>query len=131
MLDSELSAIDLYMAVGLVASIGALQNSAISGKASFAELRESTRLLPEKLVGLLEELRFGGYVRFEENANGNPYGLLMLTAEGRALVDGYGEDAVRFIDNAPRQYTVSSPERSTRRGGKREAVKQETAPPPR
>jgi hypothetical protein len=128
MLDSELSAIDLYMAVGLVACIDVLQSKSDSGKASFAELRESTRLLPEKLVGLLEELRFGGYVRFEKSLTGNPYGFLTLTPEGAALVEGYGDDIAHFMDNTPQQYIISAPERSSRRGGKRNVSRNEAAP---
>ena len=90
-----------------------------TGKATFAALRDSTELLPEKLVGLLDELRFGGYLQYEENENGNPYGNLSLTAAGRELLDEAGQDVSLFMANTPRHYKVSAPERSTRRGGRR------------
>jgi hypothetical protein len=50
MLDHELSAIDLYLAVGLMGCIADLQARSVTGKAAFGTLRDSTRLLPEKLV---------------------------------------------------------------------------------
>jgi hypothetical protein len=74
-----------------------------------------------KSWSLLDELRFGGYILYEENENGNPYGNLVLTPAGAALLDGAEENVQGFMLSVPKQYKVSAPERSTRRGGKRNA----------
>ena len=103
----------------MVALIAALVKDSETEYADFGRLRDGTRLLPEKLVGLLEELRFGGLIRYQENQNGNPYGLIALTAEGRSWVDSFGDEAESMIARAPQQFKITAAERSTRRNGKR------------
>ena len=109
----------INMAIGLLATIAALCNAAPSEQTEFGVLRETTRLLPEKLVALLDELRIGGYIRYEENSTGNPYGILRLTESGKSWIATFGDEVKQFVENAPASYRISSPERSTRRGGKR------------
>jgi DNA-binding HxlR family transcriptional regulator len=114
-----LRGVELYLCVGVLANIAALCNDSADGRADFGVLRESSRLLPETLVGMLDELRIAGYIRYEENHNGNPYGILRMTPMGREFIDQFGDQAEQYISNCPERYKISAPERSTRRGGKR------------
>jgi hypothetical protein len=119
MLGNELSASDLYLAIGILAQVAALENAAETEYAEFGVIRDASQLLPEKLVGLLDELRFGGFISLAENATGNPYGLIRLTAAGRQWVNSFGDEAETMLARAPQQFKITAPERSTRHGGKR------------
>jgi hypothetical protein len=116
-MSEERGAIEEYIAIGVLAQLVTLCDTH-DNSADFAQLRESTGLLPEILVSSLEELRFGGYLRCAENQNGNPCGQLSVTQAGRETVALFGENAAQLLDQAPARFKVSAPERSSRRGGK-------------
>lgn len=116
---NEITAAGDFLAIGLLARIAAISTGDGDGKVAFASLRDSTRLLPEKLVAALDELRFGGYIELEENAAGNQFGSVVLTDNGRQWAGTFGEEARQILDVLPKHYLVSSPERSTRRGERR------------
>jgi hypothetical protein len=104
--------------VAILARIAELSKTSPDACADFAALRESSRLLPEHLVGLIEGLGFSGHLSIRANSTNNPFGILALTPRGQELLELIGLDAAELLALVPEKCKVSAPERSSRRGGR-------------
>ena len=109
---------DDCLKLGLLARIATLAGDSAGAEVDFAALRESCGLLPELLINAIEELRVARCLTFREQGS-NPYGCLSITPQGARILELAGPAAQQLLDYLPQSCRNSSPERSSRYGGKR------------